>query len=553
MLTVCLVALAPLGLTAQDSLPPAARDSAFKPVGEAPLGRDSAFGPVGMPDTLRRIVKIRILQSDVFDSADAHKWFGKIGNGLHVMTRPGIIESELLFKVGEPYDSVKAAEMARNLRTRGLFRKVVVDTVTADSGVVLQVITKDGWTTQVDVRFRSAGKQTDWQLALIERNLLGTGTRFATRYRHTPDRNSLNFQFLQPRLIAKRVSLGLRYEDRSDGARGQVAIERPFFSLSDRNGITTLLDIRNERVLRFRDGVGDPADSLRRRFVLGRVEAGHALYASSKGYLRVGVTGQVRRDDFVPWPTRTTTRSVTAALGPFLEWRRTNFAVTSGFARVGQDEDVDLSTFARVQLFAAPELFGYHRDGLGGLAQIRLGRQLAKGGFAWLDGRLNGVVTSAGLDSGSAVLGGTVVVKPHRGHLAIGHADIGWIKNPVQGTEFDLGFAVGPRGFPIHAFTGDRTYFTTAEYRVILADEVLKTLAVGVAGFVDHGGAWFNGTKRRTGTNLGMGIRLGPSRVADANQTRLDLAYRFKNDQEKAGWVFVIASGLTFNTQPRGL
>lgn len=129
--------------------------------------------------------------------------------------------------------------MARNLRTRGLFRKVVVDTVTADSGVVLQVITKDGWTTQVDVRFRSAGKQTDWQLALIERNLLGTGTRFATRYRHTPDRNSLNFQFLQPRLIAKRVSLGLRYEDRSDGARGQVAIERPFFSLSDRNGITT--------------------------------------------------------------------------------------------------------------------------------------------------------------------------------------------------------------------------------------------------------------------------------------------------------------------------
>ena len=149
--------------------------------------------------------------------------------------------------------------------------------------------------------------------------------------------------------------------------------------------------------------------------------------------------------------------------------------------------------------------------------------------------------------------GGTVVVKPHRGHLAIGHADIGWIKNPVQGTEFDLGFAVGPRGFPIHAFTGDRTYFTTAEYRVILADEVLKTLAIGVAGFVDHGGAWFEGSKRRTGTNLGMGIRLGPSRVADANQTRLDLAYRFKNDQEKAGWVFVIASGLTFNTQPRGL
>src|SRR5690606_3523243 len=163
----------------------------------------------------------------------------------------------------------------------------------------------------------------------------------------TPDRNTINFQFLQPRLVARTVSLGLRYEDRTDGARGQVAIERPFFALSDRYGITTLLDIRNERVLRFRAGVGDPADSLRRRFVLGRVEGAHAIRAGTKGYLRLGMLAQVRRDDYAAWPTKTTTRSVTGAFGPFVEWRRANFAVTSGFARVGQDEDVDLSTFAR--------------------------------------------------------------------------------------------------------------------------------------------------------------------------------------------------------------
>ncbi len=536
-LALCL----PLGLAAQDSVPP--------------LGRDSAFGPIGtLPDSQPRIIeRIRVHRADVFDGSDAKKWYGKIGNGLHIMTRPGIVDQELLFKVGEPYDSAKAAEMARNLRARGLFRQVQVDTVTGDSGVVLDVTTKDGWTTQLDVRFRSAGRQTDWQLALIERNLLGTGTRFATRYRDAPDRNTLNFQFLQPRLVARRVSLGLRYEDRTDGARGQVAVERPFFSYSDRYGLTTLLDIRNERVLQFRDGVGDPADSLRRRFVLGRLEAAHALSAGTRGYFRIGLTAQVRRDDFAPWPTPTTSQRVTAAFGPFIEWRRANFAVTRGFARVGQDEDVDLSTFARLQLVSTPEFLGYDRDGLGGVAQIRLGTQLARGGFVWLDGRVNGIVTSAGLDSGSVVLGSTVVMKPGRRHLAIGHADIGWIKNPIPGTEFDLGFAIGPRGFPIHAFTGDRTYFTTAEYRVILADEVLKTLAIGVAGFVDHGGAWFKDSKRRTGTNLGLGIRLGPSRVADANQTRLDLAYRFKNDQEKAGWVFVVASGLVFNTQPRGL
>jgi len=144
-----------------------------------------------------------------------------------------------------------------------------------------------------------------------------------------------------------------------------------------------------------------------------------------------------------------------------------------------------------------------------------------------------------------------VVLTPASRHLLIGHADIGWISNPLPATEFDLGFAVGPRAFPIHAFTGDRSYFATAEYRYIFGKDVFKSLDLGLASFVDHGGAWYDGSKRRSGTDVGLGLRLAASRAADANVTRLDLAYRFKNDRVKSGWVFVIASGLVFSTTPR--
>lgn len=506
-------------------------------------------------DSLGRpiIRHVEIHRSDIFADSEAKSWLPRLVNGLHFMTVPSVVEREVLFHPGDPYDSLKVAETARNLRTLGIFRKVQLDTVMTDSGFTLKVLTQDGWTTQADLRFRSAGNQTDWQAALIERNLIGTGTRFATRYRHTPDRSLINFQFLQPRLIKRSVSLGLRYEDRSDGARGQVAVERPFFSLSDKAGIYTLFDIRNERVLRFSDGVADASDSLRRRYVLGKVDAGYALRRSSRGYLRVGVSAQVRRDDYAVWPAKTTATSVTAAVGPFLEWRRANFVITRGFSRFGRDEDVDVSNLFRVQALAAPEAFGYDRDGIGLLAQFRIGSRIGRrDGFAWIDTRANGLYTSAGLDSGSVTLGGTVVLTPANRHLLIGHADIGWIKNPLPGYEFDLGFSQGPRGFPIHAFTGDRTYFATAEYRYIFGQDVFKAIDLGVAGFVDHGGAWYNGSARRTGTNLGFGLRLGPSRAADSNPTRLDLAYRFKNDRQKAGWVFVVASGLVFSTQPRG-
>ncbi len=554
LLAVVLLGLGPASLSAQDSVPRPAPDTLVPPDA---LGRDSAFGPIGVvrdADSLGRPIlrHIEVYRSDVFDSTEANSFLPRLINGLHITTLPGVISREILLMEGEPYDSAKAAETARNLRTMGIFRRVIVDTVTTDKGLTLRVIAQDGWTTSADVRFRSAGNQTDWQLALIERNLLGTATRFATRYRHTPDRNQLGFQFLQPRLIKRVVSLGLRYETRSDGKRGQVAIERPFFSLSDKAGVETLLDIRNERVLQFRDGVGDAADSLRRKFVLGKVEVATALRRGTRGYLRVGLLAQVRKDDYVPWPTKQSAGDVTGAFGAFLEWRRANFVVTRGFQRIARDEDVDISKFARISLVAAPEFLGYDDDGIGAEAQLRLGTRVSKG-FAWLDGRVNGVYTSAGLDSGSVTLGGTFVVSPARRHNLITHADIGWIKNPLPATEFDLGFSVGPRGFPIHAFTGNRTYFTTAEYRYIFGEDVMKALDLGVAGFVDHGGAWYDSQKRRTGTNVGLGLRLAASRGADANPTRLDLAYRFKNDQEKAGWVFVVASGLVFNTTPRGL
>ncbi len=541
---------------AQDSIPQAPRDSAVKPgfvVDDS--GRVRPYVPVERDSLGNPIIKyIEVRRSDIFDSTEAHGFLPRLMNGLHFMTTPRVITREILLKEGQPYDSIDAAETARNLRALGIFRRVRVDSATTDSGFVVKVFAQDGWSTQADLRFRSAGSQTDWQVAMIEKNLIGTATKFAVRYRHTPDRNQLGFQFLQPRLFARSVLLGLRYETRSDGKRGQVALERPFFSLRDKAGIATLLDVRNERVLQFRDGFADASDSLRRKYLLGRVEVAKALRRSNRGYLRLGFNAQVRRDDYTIWPAKDNNQTVTGALGPFLEWRKANFVVIQGFQRIGRDEDVDISNLARIGVTLAPDFLGYDTTGVGLLGQFRLGTKIGgRGfGFAWIDARANGLYTSSGLDSGSVTFGGTALIAPARRHLVIGHADIGWIKNPLPATEFDLGFATGPRGFPIHAFTGDRTYFTTAEYRYIFGQDVFKALDLGVAGFVDHGGAWYNGDPRRTGTNLGIGLRLSPSRAADSNPTRLDLTYRMKNDRQKAGWVFVVASGLVFNTQPRG-
>ena len=117
----------------------------------------------------------------------------------------------------------------------------------------------------------------------------------------------------------------------------------------------------------------------------------------------------------------------------------------------------------------------------------------------------------------------------------------------MPGAEFDLGLGLGPRAFRSHAFTGDRSYFGTAEYRITLVDDLLGQLGLGVAGFVDHGGAWYAGQPRRSGWDAGLGLRLGASRSTDTEALRFDFARRFGNDAQGAGWVVTVGKGFVFS------
>ncbi len=493
---------------------------------------------------------VQIHRRDIFDP-DERSWFARLANKLHFQTRAAVIRRELLFHPGEPYDSALVAESERNLRSLGIFRRVQIDSVRISDSLVLRVVARDGWSTQADWRFRSTGGEVAFTIGLVENNLLGTAAAAAVRYRKDPDRSTVALAFRRPRLFAGTVGLGLAYENRSDGSSVGLALDQPFFSLDATRAFRLEAENRDERVLLFREGLDLASDTLRRRFTLVRGSAAKALRASSAGYLRVGVAGQVRRDDFIregsgePFP-----RSVTAAVGAYLVWNEARFIVTRGYAGFSREEDVDLGTTVRVGLIAAPKAFGYDRNGIGPEIGGRVGARIP-GGFAFLDAVANGLYTSAGLDSGSVQIAATTVFQPAPSHMAVFHAEAGWLKNPLPGEEFDLGLGSGPRAFGSHAFTGDRSIFLSAEYRLTIVDDLFRLAGLGVAGFVDHGGAWYAGSPRRTGWDAGVGLRLGASRSSDTDALRFDLARRFANDVEPGGWVLTVGKGFAFSAPSR--
>jgi hypothetical protein len=487
-----------------------------------------------------------VVREDVFGPGE----FGAVGGAMrwaHVTTREFVVRRELLLRPGDTYDSVLVAETERNLRALGIFRRALVDTVRDGDRLVLRVTTQDGWTTTPVFDIATSEGQTSIAIGLVEGNFLGRAAVAGARYRSTPDRTSWLLAYRQPRAIAGRIGVTAQWDARSDGRALFASMGQPFLALSGRWAWGTDVTDFDGDVLRFRDGDPAPFVVLRRRFFLASAFSAHALAASPRGYLRVGLSGQLRRDDFVPQPIDGVAfpESWTGAAGPYLEWARARFVVLRNVASFLREEDQSVGVGVRVGVLAAPRLFGYERDGVGGLLSAGAGVRIP-GGFARADVGVTGLVDAGGLDSGTVTLKARAVVQPSARHALLLGGFLGWQDDPVPGAEFDFGLGAVLRAYPIHAFTGDRAWYAVGEYRWTVAPDAFGLLGLALGAFAGAGGAWFDGDPQRSGAEAGVGLRFGPSRLASASLFRLDAAYRTGGSGFAPGWSLVFARGFTF-------
>jgi len=490
------------------------------------------------------IKAVEIERHDVFHGPVAQRFYGRLANALHITTQDAAIRREILLKPGQPYDSALAAEGARNLRRLGVFRLVTIDTTTTDSGFVLRYITDDGWSTKADFRFGSTGNQVTWTVGAYEDNLLGTAGQLAFEHRKTPDRTTNTFLFQRSRLIANKLFLRTEYVDRSDGWQAAGVTGVPWLTTASRGRAVLSVYGQNARVLRFVGGDPVAADSVRRVQTIVRGDVGYAPIADPRHYLRVGFVGQVRRDDTSPWGgPDLSPRTVSGDVQGWTEWSKVRFQVLTGFRTFAQQEDVDLSFTARVGVAVAPSSWGYTTTGIGPIVALHGGVALGPTAFVTADARHQRL---SGLDSGTTAVGTTLGWVAGVRHVFVAHAEGGWKSGVAAGDEYDLGLITGTRAFPAHSFTGDREYLATAEYRFTVDPDLGGLVGLGLAAFVDQGGAWYAGSPRRSGTDAGIGLRIGPSRATSLSVVRIDFARRFANDRRSAGWVVVVGKGFTF-------
>lgn len=489
--------------------------------------RLAAQGPPGV-STPPIIDTVVVVNHNIFTPGDqAPSFLAGLINALHRTTRAGVIRRTILLDAGMRYDSAQVVESERLLRDLGVFRDIKFDTLRIGDRLALRVTTSDGWSTSVNLGYSTTAGSVSWLVSGTERNLLGTATALSVALHHNPDRNNLSFLYQNAAFLSRRTGLSVEYDDLSDGRRGIWKYGQGFYQSAARFAVLDSGEAAHNRVLMFKDNTLSAA--YQRKILNTVAMVGWAPLATPRDYLRLSLSGDLRREDyqdttlrFQPFPRR-----FYGSVGITAERAHVRYAQIVHFNSFGRHEDLDLSQIAGVGVWAAPNGLGYGpHAGIAPQAHFQVAGAWP-GGFVTLRAQALGMYTRSGLDSGRVTSALTAVTTSLPSQTFIVHAEGGAVTGTAPGGEFDLWRdGNGPRLYGAHYFTGSRMVWLALDDRITIASEVWGLFGLGIAPFYDWGGAWYSVEPSRTASDLGVALRLGPTRSIGGDVVELAVGYR---------------------------
>src|SRR5262245_4544977 len=222
---------------------------------EARAPKEEPVRPPGLPTDQElersgaRIGTVVLDSRPLFDleHADENTSLSRLANRLHIQTREGTIEDQLLFKPGDPFRAALLEESARILRDTRYLRDAVIRPIAFHDGLVdVAVTTQDVWTFNPGFSVGRKGGKNTGGIEVEDLNFLGTGTQLGLGFVSGVDRDSKSIYYRDKQLGSSWWDLAARYSDNSDGRRAEFGLERPFYSLDSRwaAGVALLDDQR---------------------------------------------------------------------------------------------------------------------------------------------------------------------------------------------------------------------------------------------------------------------------------------------------------------------
>lgn len=486
------------------------------------------------------IGEIRFERENVFDVDDPEEnaWLYRLVNRFHVLTRESTIRDQLLFREGDPFDARQLEESARILRNnKYLFDATIVPSADTDGTVDLTVTTRDVWSLTPELAFSRSGGENEWDFGFEESNLFGTGQRVLFVHSETVDRDANTFEFSNPQIGRSWVGTTLRLADASDGHTGFFSMSKPFHELDARTagGVSVFNDDRIDSLY----VLGDRAAEYRqeRDFVSAFVGISRGL---RDGWVRRWTAGVVYDDVNFSEPLEPDLPLVLPddrkLVFPYLGFDvfEDRYEKASNFNQMERSEDF---YFGR----RIAGTLGWSETGLGADRDALIYALTASRGFGSLDG--HALLTS--IDMRGRVESGDTANATSRIELRYSwrQSDRWLFFARVDGTmghdidldtPIEIGGDSGLRGYPLRYQSGDSRVVVSMEQRYFTDWYPFRLLRVGAAIFADAGRTWgddpLGGENLGWLTDVGLGLRLAPTRIGTDKVFHIDVAFPLNGD-----------------------
>ncbi len=533
----------------QKLIPGLAEHSDYRPVARpAGIPSDQSMEQQGL-----KIGRILIQANNIFDTGNPREntRLFRLGNRLHVKTRPATIRRYLLFRSGDRYRGRLLSESERLLRQRRYLHDARIRPVRIHDGLVdIEVITDDVWTLKPGISFGRAGGKNTAAIEFEEINLLGRGAAITLSDRKGIDRDSLSFTYHDPTVGYSWWDLFLGYSDNSDGKSQAVSLQRPFYALDSRWS-AELSWQRFERT--------EP------RYDLGRVID---EYQADQHFLKLGYgwSGGLQRGWTSRWRAGATMDenlfSRTASthhlpadrtlIYPWLSWTREEARYYKDHNRdqINRTEDVALGWKMHFLAGYASRGFGADRDSLILRSSLRKAERFADRRTLNWQAALQGRHEH---DRWANVIFNTRLryhdrQSSHRTFYAAFGADA--TSRLDDDDQVLLGGDSGLRGYPLRYQAGRGRWLLTLEQRFFSRWYPFRLFNVGGAVFADVGRTW--GRRQDTRDSLGIlkdvgfGLRLGNSRSGLGSVIHLDFAFPLDGDDSLDKVQFLVVTKNSF-------
>ncbi len=502
------------------------------------------------------IGRVIIEKQNVFNTSapGENKSIFRLANRWHVVTRDHIIRQQLLFESGDRFSERLLEESERLLRLNSYLYDARITPVRYEDGIVdIRVWTRDLWTLLPGFSVARSGGENRTRFELSESNFLGYGFKLRLSYAENVDRDTTSFQYFDNHLGDTWWSGFFDYADASDGGTTHLRLIRPFYALDARWSAGTIV-FDDEREISFYELGNEVAE------YKAETENYSAFWGWSSGlrenWVTRWTTGIVYDNrDFNAVPNGALLPLIPAdrrLVYPFLgyELLEDDFQTASNRDQIERTEDFFMGTRVAARLGWASESFGSDRDALVYTLNANASYGSIQREAFFLSGALSGRFQGGDSVNTKLRLNARFYNQINEKRLVFVTLDGTWGSDLDLDNLVDLGGDTGLRGYPLRYQTGESKILVTAEQRYFTDWYPFRLFRVGGAIFADIGRTWgdnpVGGPPLGWLKDVGVGLRLGPTRSSGRDVVHIDIAFPLDGDPSIDDVQFLIESKGSF-------